>query len=203
MPGKLRNWVRLRLITGFFVTVPAIATGWFLYLFWEAIDDFFWPIYQGMFGTRVPGLGFLTAVVLIFVMGIIATNVVGRRALALLDGVLGHVPVFGSIYPSVKQFFDSFSPRRRSTFKELVLVEHPRQGEFMFGFVTSEVLVEGLEGKREMVSVFVPTNNLYLGDIVLVARDDVRETGLSVEEGVRIILSAGTGTPARLPRARL
>ena len=65
MSGGLRNWLRLRLITGFFVTVPAIATGWFLYLFWEAIDDFFSPIYQRMLGARIPGLGFLTGVALI------------------------------------------------------------------------------------------------------------------------------------------
>ena len=80
-----------------------------------------------------------------------------------------------------------------------MLVEHPRAGAYAFGFVTSHVVVETPHGKREMVTVFVPTNNLYLGDVVVVPRDDMIATGLSVEEGVRIILSAGNATPARLP----
>jgi uncharacterized membrane protein len=82
----------------------------------------------------------------------------------------------------------------------VVLVEHPRAGAYAFGFVTSHVVVETSQGKREMVTVFVPTNNLYLGDVVVVPREDVIATGLPVEEGIRIILSAGNATPAQLPR---
>jgi uncharacterized membrane protein len=200
--GTVRNWFKVRFITGFFVTVPAIATGWLLYVFWEAIDDFFSPLYQQIFGRRIPGTGFLTAVVLIFMIGSIATNVVGRRVIALVERLLARVPVFRSIYPSVKQLLESFSPEKRSSFKEVVLAEHPRKGEYVYGFVTAEVLLDGLDGKRQMVTVFVPTNNLYLGDVILLPRDEVISTGLAVEEGIRIILSAGTATPARLPRLR-
>lgn len=200
MPASLKNWFKVRLITGFFVTVPAIATAWLLYIFWDKIDDFFSPGYERIFGRRIPGLGFLTAVVLMFLMGTIATNVVGRRILSLAETLLLKVPVFRSIYPSVKQLLESFSPARRSSFKEVVLAEHPRKGEYAFGFLTGEVLVEGPEGKRPMVTVFIPTNNLYLGDIILVPKDEVIPTGLPIEEGIRIILSAGTATPTRLPR---
>jgi uncharacterized membrane protein len=103
----------------------------------------------------------------------------------------------------VKQLLESFSPEKRNSFKSVVLAEHPRKGEFVFGFITSELLVEGPEGKLQMVTVFVPTNNLYLGDVIVLPRDDVLATGLSIEEGIRIILSAGTATPPRLPRERL
>jgi uncharacterized membrane protein len=113
------------------------------------------------------------------------------------------VPIFRSIYPSIKQLIESFSPEKRQSFKAVVLAEHPREGEFVFGFVTSEVVVETPAGKREMVTVFVPTNNLYLGDVIVLPRKDIITTGLTVEEGIRIILSAGTATPARLPRERL
>jgi uncharacterized membrane protein len=95
---------------------------------------------------------------------------------------------------------DAFSPERRNGFKEVVLVEHPREGEYAFGFVTSEVLLETPEGKREMVTVFIPSNNLYLGDVTMVPKQAIIPTGLSVEHGVRVILSAGTVTPPRLPR---
>jgi len=202
MTSTLSNWFKVRLITGFFVTVPVIATSWLLYVFWDKIDDFFSPGYERLFGRRIPGLGFLTAVALMFLMGTIATNVVGRRILSWAEQLLLRVPVFRSVYPSVKQLLGVFSPERRSSFKEVVLAEHPRKGEYTFGFQTGEVLVEGPEGKRQMVTVFIPTNNLYLGDVVLLPKDEVIPTGLPVEEGIRIILSAGTGTPSRLPRNR-
>lgn len=203
MSGPLRNWFKVRFITGFFVTVPAIASAWLLYVFWDFIDTFFSPGYQRVFGRRIPGLGFLTAVLFILVMGSIATNVLGRRVLARVERLFVRVPIFRSIYPSIKQLIESFSPEKRQSFKAVVLAEHPREGEFVFGFVTSEVLVETPGRKREMVTVFVPTNNLYLGDVIMVPRQDVISTGLTVEEGIRIILSAGTATPARLPREHL
>ena len=203
MSAPLRNWFKVRFITGFFVTVPAIASAWLLYVFWDFVDKFFSPGYERVFGGRIPGLGFLTAVLVILIMGSIATNVLGRRALARVERLFIRVPIFRSIYPSIKQLIESFSPEKRQAFKAVVLAEHPREGEFVFGFVTSEVLVETPGRKREMVTVFVPTNNLYLGDVIMVPRQDVISTGLTVEEGIRIILSAGTATPARLPRERL
>src|SRR3989338_1047411 len=202
MSGRFRKWAKVRFITGFFVTVPVIATSWLLYVFWDAIDEFFSPGYARMFGRRIPGLRFLTAVVVIFGVGTVAINVVGRRILIRVERLLTRVPIFRSIYPTGKELLESFSPEKRTSFKEVVLAEHPRKGELVFGFVTSEVLVEGPEGKRQMVTVFVPTNNLYLGDVIVIAREEALSTGLTIEEGIRIVLSAGTATPPRLPRQR-
>src|SRR5918999_311496 len=115
-----------------------------------------------------------------------------------VDDIFG--PIYRRLYPSVKMLIDSFSPERRSAFKAVVLVQHPRDGAYAFGFVTSEVWIDAPEGKQDMLTVFVPTNNLYLGDVTVVPRADVITTGMGVEEGIRIILSAGTATPPRLPR---
>jgi uncharacterized membrane protein len=196
----MRNWLKVRFIAGIFVTLPAFVTAWILWLFWSKIDDLFAPMYFQLFGRPVPGLGFLTAVAIILLMGTIARNVVGRRILVLGDKVLLRVPVFRLLYPSIKMLIDSFSPERRGSFKAVVLVQHPREGTWAFGFVTSELVLESPVGKGEMVTVFVPTNNLYLGDVVVVPRTDVIFTGLTVEEGLRVILSAGTAAPMRLPR---
>ncbi len=198
MSGTFRNWFKVRFLTGFFVTVPVIATSWLLYVFWDAIDAFFSPGYERLFGRRIPGLGFLTAMVVIFVVGTVATNVVGRRILVRVERLLTRVPIFRSIYPTVKELLESFSPEKRTSFKEVVLAEHPRKGELVFGFVTSEVLVEGPEGKRQMVTVFVPTNNLYLGDVVICERDRAVFPDISVEEGIRILLTGGMALPPRL-----
>ncbi len=200
MRTRLKNWVKVRFIAGFFITLPVVATAWILWWFWSRVDDIFAPMYDRMFGRPVPGLGFLTAAAVILLMGAIARNVVGRRVLIWGDALLLKVPIYRRLYPSIKMLIDAFSPERRNAFKAVVLVQHPREGEYAFGFVTSEMLLEGPQGKREMVTVFVPTNNLYLGDVTMVSRDDVILTGLSVEEGIRIILSAGTATPPRLPR---
>jgi uncharacterized membrane protein len=200
MATRIKNWLKVRLIAGFFVTIPAVATAWLLWVFWSRIDDIFGPMYERILGRPAPGLGFLTAIAIVLLMGTIARNVVGRRVLAWGDMLLLKVPVFGRLYPSVKLLIDAFSPERRNAFKAVVLVQHPREGGYAFGFVTSEVLVEAPSGKAEMLTVFVPTNNLYLGDVVVVPRADIVSTGLSVEEGIRIILSAGTATPRRLPR---
>ncbi len=200
MSPRLKSWLKVRLITGFFVTVPAVATFWVLWIFWTGIDDIFKPMYESIFGRPVRGLGFLTAIAIILIMGSIARNVVGRRVLAWGDALLSKLPVFGRLYPSVKMLVDAFSPERRSAFKAVVLVQHPREGEYAFGFVTSALLVDTPDGKREMVTAFIPTNNLYLGDVIVVPRDNILATGLTVEEGIRVILSAGTATPPRLPR---
>ena len=177
--GGLRNWFKVRFIAGFFFTVPVFLTAWLLWIFWSRIDDVFAPIYVRIFGRPLPGLGFLTAVGIILIMGTIARNVVGRRVLALGDRILLKVPIYRRLYPSIKMLIDSFSPERRSGFRAVVLVEHPRAGAYAFGFVTSHVVVDTSQGKREMVTVFVPTNNLYLGDITVVPRTDAIPTGLS------------------------
>lgn len=195
-----KNWFKVRFIAGIFVTLPIFLTAWILWIFWSKIDDFFAPMYFQMLGRSVPGLGFLTAVAIILAMGTIARNVVGRRVLAWGDALLLRVPIFRLLYPSIKMLIDAFSPERRGSFKAVVLVQHPREGSWAFGFVTSELSLEAPDGKGEMMTVFVPTNNLYLGDIVMVPRLDVIYTGLSVEEGLRVILSAGTATPDRLPK---
>ena len=196
----VKNWFKVRFVAGIFVTLPIFVTCWILWIFWSKIDDFFAPMYFQLFGRVVPGLGFLTAVAIILAMGTIARNVVGRRVLGWGDAVLLRVPIFRMLYPSIKMLIDAFSPERRGSFKAVVLVQHPREGAWAFGFVTAEVSLEAPNGKGEMVMVFVPTNNLYLGDIVMVPRLDVIFTGLSVEEGLRVILSAGTATPDRLPK---
>src|SRR5213080_4440263 len=197
MSSRVKNWFKVRFIAGFFFTVPVFLTAWLL---WSRIDDVFAPTFDKIFGRAVPGLGFLTAVAIILVMGTIARNVVGRRVLAWGDTLLMRVPIYRRLYPSIKMLIDSFSPERRTAFRAVVLVEHPRAGEYAFGFITSQLLLDTPDGKRDMVTVFIPTNNLYLGDVVVVDRESVIATGLTVEEGIRIILSAGNATPARLPR---
>src|SRR5437016_13476561 len=86
--ARVENWLKSRFIAGFFFTVPVFATGWILWRFWSGIDDIFAPIYTRMLGRPVPGLGFLTAVAVILVMGALARNLVARRVLSWRGHVL-------------------------------------------------------------------------------------------------------------------
>jgi uncharacterized membrane protein len=199
MAGRgVRGWFKVRFITGFFVTVPVVVTAYVLWIFYSEIDGFLSPVFEQIVGRRVPALGFLSAIVIIFCVGIFATNVVGRRVLYWAEWLLRRVPIFGRVYPAVKDLIEAFSPHRRSGFREFVIVEHPREGIYTYGFRTGEVRVEAAK-PEPLVTVYVPTNHLYLGDIILVPRSGVLPTGLSIEEGIRIILSAGTAAPRRIP----
>ena len=117
--------------------------------------------------SHLPGLGFLTAVLIIFCVGVFATNVVGRRILLWAERVILYIPLVRRVYPTVKDFVDAFSPNRRSGFREFVIVEHPRDGAYSYGFLTGDVRIMGVKPDA-LASVYVPTNHLYLGDIVLV-----------------------------------
>ncbi len=197
MTGRIQSWFKVRFITGFFVIVPVVLTAWVLWVFYREVDGFLSPLYERILGRSVPALGFVTAIIIIFMVGVIATNVVGRRVLQWGERVLLRVPVFGRVYPAVKQLIEAFSPHPRTGFREFVVVEHPREGVYAYGFRTSDVRVDGTKPET-LVTVFVPTNHLYIGDIILVPRDSVIPTGLAIEEGIRIILSAGTAVPRRV-----
>lgn len=198
MAGGLRSWVKVRFLTGFFITVPIVLTAYVLWIFYSAVDGLLAPLYDEVLGRHIPAVGFLTAVVLLFLIGAIATNVVGRRLVALAESLIGRIPLVRRVYPTVKELVEAFSPGRRTGFREFVIIEHPRPGSYTYGFVTGDLKVEGARPDT-LVSVYVPTNHLYLGDIWLVAPAAVVPTGLSIEEGIRIVISAGSAAPDRLP----
>src|SRR3989475_10420179 len=101
MSSRVRNWFKVRFIAGFFFTVPVFLTAWLLWIFWSRIDDVFAPMFDKIFGRAVPGLGFLTAVAIILVMGTIARNVVGRPLLAWAGTLLLRRPVYRRLQPSL------------------------------------------------------------------------------------------------------
>jgi uncharacterized membrane protein len=202
--GRLRARFRNIFLTGLFVTLPVFITGLLLWKFFVLIDDILGPIYTELLRERVPGLGFLTALVLIFLIGLFATNVVGRRLLGLGEAILRRIPIAKGVYNAVKQLVDAFSPNGgQRAFKQVVLVEYPRPGVYAFGFLTDETVLEDPAGGKHLLAVYLPTNNLYLGEIVLFAREQVTFLDLTIEEGMRVILSAGIATPPKLPRRGL
>jgi len=193
------QWLRRRFVTGFVVTVPLVISLVSLVWVFRAVDGLVGPIYHQWIPFDIPGLGIVTTALLILAVGTVATNVFGKRLLQRAEGYLMMVPVFRTIYSPVKQIVAAFSPDNKYGFKKVALVEDPRRGRLM-GFLTKEFSVDLGHGPEPMVAVYVPTNHLYLGDLVIAPKGHVFFPDLSVEEGVRVILTGGMAMPPALGR---
>jgi uncharacterized membrane protein len=189
------NYLRRRFVAGFFVTVPlALSVAALIWIFGVA-DALTSPIVERLFGRRVPGLGIAVTAAGILLVGFFAANVLGRRLLQRAEYYLLLVPLFRSIYAPVKQLVWAFNPQNASGFKRVVLVDEPQRG-MVLGFLTRELTVVDASGAAEAwVAVYVPTNHLYLGDVLLYRSDRVRYPDLTVEDGVRIFLTGGMALP--------
>lgn len=190
------QWLRRSFITGFFVTVPLFITVFAFIWIFQIVDGLTGPIYEQLLGRRVPGLGLLTTAVGVLLIGSLATNVIGRRLLQRGEEYLLRVPVFRTIYAPVKQLVVAFSPDNESGFKRVVLMQDGER--YALGFLTREFVVDRGAGPEPLVAVYVPTNHLYLGDIVIVERAKAVFPDISVEEGIRIFLTGGMAMPPRV-----
>jgi uncharacterized membrane protein len=177
--------------------VPLIISLAALVWIFGVIDGVTAPISERLFNRVLPGLGILTTMLVVLVVGAVATNMFGKRVLQRGESILLRVPVFRTIYAPVKQLVVAFSPDNAAGFKRVVLVQDS-DGRYMLGFLTKEFTVDLDEGPTELVAVYLPTNHLYLGDIVVYARERVRFPNISVEEGVNIFLTGGMALPPRV-----
>lgn len=192
---KLQNAVKKTFFAGLVVVVPIVITALALIWLFNFLDGFLSHFFKQNLGIEFAGLGLLTEIVLIFLVGLIATNVLGSRLLLYLQDLLIRIPVVKSIYPTVRQIVEAFSSPKGSSFKKVVLVEYPQKGTFSLGFLTGEVSLSSGAGDQRLLAVYVPTNNLYLGHVVIFKAEEVAVTNFTVEEGLKIILSAGTAFP--------
>jgi uncharacterized membrane protein len=206
--AALIQWIRRSFIAGFFVTVPlVISVAAFVWIF-RLIDGFVGPFYDSWLQrlsvdgspVHIPGLGILTTALLVLLAGALATNVLGKRLLQRAEGYLLRVPVFRTIYSPVKQLVVAFSPDNEYGFKRVVLVEDSARG-FMLGSLTREFTIDRGAGPEPLVAVYVPTNHLYLGEVIICPRDKASFPDITVEQGIRIFLTGGVALSSRI-RAR-
>ena len=202
-------WIRSRLLTGFFVSVPLVISVFALVWIFGIIDGLTAPLAEWVVGRQleaserllVNAIGIFGTLALVIAVGVIATNVIGQRLLDRGERWLMKVPVFRTIYAPVKQLVVAFSPDNEYGFKRVVMVEVPDRG-LVLGFLTKEFTVDRGAGAESMMAVYVPTNHLYLGDIVLYPRERALFPDLSVEQGIRIFLTGGMSLPGRIAPRR-
>ncbi|HSR02318.1 MAG TPA: DUF502 domain-containing protein [Methylophilaceae bacterium] len=189
-------------ITGLLVLVPLVVTFWLLSTLIQIMDQSLLLLPEAwrpekMLGFSVVGLGAVLTVTIIFVTGIIATNIFGQQLILLWEKLLSRVPVVKSIYSSVKQVSDTIFSDSGNAFRKALLVEFPRKGSWTIAFLTGEPggdVSNHLHG--DYVSVYVPTTpNPTGGYFLMMEKKDVVELDMSVDQALKYIISMGTVAP--------
>jgi uncharacterized membrane protein len=190
------------LITGLLIWIPLAITIWVLDLIVSTMDQTLLllpPQYQpqALFGYQIPGLGVLLTVVVVFVTGALASNILGQRLLAFWESLLGRIPVVKTIYNGVKQVSDTLFAPGGQAFSKALLVQYPREGSWTIAFLTGQPggdVANHLRG--EYVSVYVPTTpNPTSGFFLMLPRADVIELDMSVDEALKYVISMGLVSP--------
>ncbi|MDQ7843776.1 MAG: DUF502 domain-containing protein [Armatimonadota bacterium] len=187
-------------IAGLIVFLPIAVTFSIIAWLFAVVDGLLGRLLPPLIGHQIPGLGLVTSIVVIFVIGAMATNVFGRRIVAFFDRLMLRLPLARSIYSATKSISDTIFLQRRAAFQRAVLVEWPRPGMFTIGFVTGEI--RGLPGPTQRgFNVFVVTTpNPTTGFLVFVPETEVTPLEMSVEDALKIVISGGIVSPALMPR---
>ena len=206
--GKIAKALKKYLITGVLVWLPIAVTIWAMTYIISAADRLIsllpesWQP-QHFWGFNIPGLGIVAATVVLFVTGVFAANVLGRRILGAWDSLLGRIPVVKSIYSSVKKVSESLLSDSSRSFKTPVLVPFPQPGIWTIAFVSGHIpdkLKGSLPQDDDYISVYVPTTpNPTGGYYIMVKKSNVRELDMSVDQALKYVISLGMVMPDDLP----
>jgi uncharacterized membrane protein len=202
MLTRLRNYF----LTGFIVVAPLTITVYLIFSIIEWIDSWVVPYIPRIYNPEtylpfaVPGLGLLFAAVGITMVGFLTANFVGRSIVTMGERVLSRMPFIRNIYNGLKQIFQTILSDQSGSFKQVGLLEYPREGLWAIVFIATQTkgeVNERLLGMdRETVSVFLPTTpNPTSGFLLFVPRDDIIVLDMSVEDAAKLVISAGLVAP--------
>lgn len=207
-----RMWSRLRayLLAGFLVTAPIGLTLYVVWLFVSFVDDAVTPMLPVLYRPEaylpfaIPGTGIIVVLVGLTVIGWIAAGIVGRWLVHLGERIVNRMPVIRSVYGAIKQIMETVVHTQNQAFREVVMFEYPRRGIWVLGFVTNKTggEIQNLSADP-MVNIFLPTTpNPTSGFLLFLPRRDVISLSMTVEEGVKLVVSGGIITPPdRRPEA--
>lgn len=203
MVKTLKHKIRNIFITGLLVTLPIMITFFFIRVLFRMIDSLLGPTVNELLSTMglnfiIPGIGFILTFLIIFTVGLASTNVIGRTLLERFEIFLDNIPMVKSIYSGAKQVIHTIATAKKAAFSRVVLVQFPKNGMYSIGFITSEAQGEVQEvTKEDVINVFVPTvPNPTTGFFLMVPREDIISLNMSIEDGIKLIMSGGIVTPA-------
>jgi uncharacterized membrane protein len=183
------------LINGLVIVIPLAVTIWVVVWFFDLVDGILAPLLRWGFGRSMPGLGFAIIVVLTVIIGYLTIKIGHPRFLGFLEGTLKKIPVAGAIYDGARQIMLGFTNRGPGKFLEVVFMEFPRKGIYTVGFVTGKTTVRG----EKMLNVFIPTAPTpFSGFLQIVPVADVIPSSISVNDAMKLIISAGGFSPGEI-----
>lgn len=194
--------MRKYFITGLLILVPLAITFWVLHAIISTMDQSLlllparWQP-ETLVGFRIPGLGTILTLLIIFFTGLLTRNFIGNYVVAAWEALLKRIPIVNSIYSSVKQVSDTLFSSSGNAFRKAVLVQYPRQGCWTIGFLTGVPggdVVNHLSG--EYVSIYVPTTpNPTSGFFLMIPKAEAIELDMSVDAALKYIVSMGVVAP--------
>jgi uncharacterized membrane protein len=201
MPEKKvkESWgkkLRAQFLAGVLVVVPAGASILILIWVFNAIDNILQPVVLAIVGRTIPGVGFAATIILIYIAGVVARNVIGKKILRFGDSMLAKVPVFRLFYTGIRQILEAFAAPDKTGFMQVVLVEFPTPGMRAIGFVTNEMTDHTGD---KLLSILIPTSPTpSSGFLQIVKEKDVIRTNISVDDALKMVVSGGMMTPAEV-----
>ena len=187
---KIKDFFKKYFITGLLVMIPLWATYYVLSGLLSMIDGILGDLPSYFIGFRFPGMGIITLVVFILIIGMLSANYMGKRLVRYSDQLMLKVPLVRGIYTTVKQITETFSVKHN--FHSVGLVEYPRKGCYSVGFITGEVQGTNIGLSGNLMSVFVPTTpNPTAGFLLILPEAEVTRLNMTVDEGMKYIISLG------------
>lgn len=185
MRHRLRTWF----IAGLIVFLPVVITFSIIAWLFRIVDGLLGRLLPPLVGRAIPGVGLVASIVIIFLIGAFATNVLGRRLVGIFERLMLRIPLARSVYSATKSISDSLFLQRRAAFKRSVLVEWPRRGAYTVGFVTGTTT--GHPGGRLLNVFVVTTPNPTTGFLMMVPEQEAVALDLTVEDALKIVMSGG------------
>jgi uncharacterized membrane protein len=196
--GGVLAFFRSRFVTGLLVAFPLVVTIFFGRFLFDLVDRWADPISLQLFGRPVLGAGAALFVLTIFVLGVLAHNVIGRRVLRFGDHLFARIPVLRPIYVGAREVTRALGQDRMKNFRRVVLIPFPNEAVWAVGFVTVEYVEASETGPRKMVAVFMPTTpNPTTGFFLVYPESAVKNTTMTVEEAIRMVISGGLVSAAQ------
>ncbi len=196
--ARIAKNLRTNLLAGLLVMVPLGVTVLIFRLLFQKVDSILGPFLYGLLARwhpelfvdrRIPGLGIVASLLLLYIAGALTRIYLGRQLFALWEWFIAKIPLFGTINKAAKQIMATFTTPQSQTFRRVVFVRFPHQGMYTLGFVTGETRVSPTETRTIVFTPTVP--NPTTGFLFLVREEELVESSLTVEEGIRLVVSAG------------
>ena len=192
---RLMRYLGKNLVAGVLVITPLAVVILVLYWVFSNVDNVAQPVIEAVSGRKIPGLGFALFLVLIYIVGIIASNYLGKRIVRFFESLITRVPAFRQLYTGAKQVVEGLTGTglNKVAFREVVFVEFPKKGMMTMAFVTNETTDEF---GQKLYAIYIPTPPMPTGGFFeMVAEDKITHTDISIDEGLKTIISCGIILP--------